>query len=213
MIRVNLLPRRREAKREGSQAWIAVLLVAALLEVIGIVIAHAGKKAELEQQLQKNREVEAGIAQSKAQVAQHEVVKKQIAEYQAREDAITKLQAGRTGPTAMLIELSHILTPRKMPTIDPETLEKLRRENPLSMPSERWDPHHVWLTSFKEQDHVVTINGIGQSDSDVAEFWHRLSLSRYFTDVKMGKSQEQSEHEGTVNYLVHSFDLHAKAKY
>ena len=216
MIRVNLLPRRREAKREGGKAWIAILLVAMLAEIVGVVIVHAQKKGELDDQLQKNKEVEAGIADKKGKIANHEGVKKQLAEYQAREDAIAKLQAGRIGPTAMLLELSRILSPRKLPTIDPDTLDKLRRENPLALPSDKWDPHRVTLTTFKELDRNVSLTGTGKTNDDVAEFLRRMTLSRYFTDVKLVRTEERTEKiPGTVNTQITQifFDLRAKVRY
>jgi type IV pilus assembly protein PilN len=215
MIRVNLLPRRRETKREGGKAWIAILLAAALAEIVGIVIVHAGKKKELDDQLDANRAVEASIADKKAKVANHEAVKKQLAEYQAREDAIAKLQSGRTGPTSMMLELSRMLTPRKLPTMDPDALEKMRRENPGAVPSEKWDPHRLWLTSFKENDRLVAVQGFGKTNDDVAEFLRRMTASKYFTDVKLVKTEEKTERDNAlgVTYTVTSFDMKAKVKY
>lgn len=215
MIRVNLLPRRREAKREGSKAWVAVLIAAALLEIVGIVVVHAGKKKELDDQLEANRAIEASIADKKAKVANHEAVKKQLAEYQAREDAIAKLQAGRTGPTAMMLELSRMLTPRKLPSIDADALEKLRRENPGAVPSEKWDPHRLWLTEFKEVDRNVTIKGFGKTNDDVAEFLRRVTVSKFFTDVRLVRTEEKMEKDVAlgVNYSTTVFELKAKVKY
>jgi len=215
MIRVTLLPRRREVKREGGRAWIAVLVAAALLEVVAIVIVHAGKKKELDDQLEANKAIEASIADKKTKVQNHEAVKKQLAEYQAREDAIAKLQAGRTGPTAMMLELSRVLTPRKMPTMDAETLEKLRRENPGAVPSEKWDPHRLWVTSFKESDRAVTIAGYGKTNDDVAEFLRRVTASKFFTDVTLVKTEEKMEKDNAlgVTYSTISFEMKAKVKY
>ncbi|MBI2394024.1 MAG: PilN domain-containing protein [Deltaproteobacteria bacterium] len=215
MIRVNLLPRRREAKREGSKAWVAVLIAAALLEIVGIVVVHAGKKKELDDQLESNRAIEASIADKKAKVANHEAVKKQLAEYQAREDAIAKLQSGRTGPTAMMLELSRMLTPRKLPSIDADALEKLRRENPGAVPSEKWDPHRLWLIEFKEIDRAVTIKGFGKTNDDVAEFLRRVTVSKFFTDVRLVRTEEKMEKDQAlgVTYSTTVFELKAKVKY
>lgn len=213
MIRVNLLPRRREAKREGGKAWIAILAVAVLAEIVGIVIVHAQKKGELDDQVQKNKEVEAAIAEKKAKVANHEGIKKQLAEYQAREDAISKLQSGRVGPTAMMIEMSRILSPRKLPTIDPDTLDKLRRENPLAIPNEKWDPHRLWISKFTELDRSVSITGLGKTNDDVAEFLRRMTLSRYFTDVKLVRTEERVEKTAGVTYTLTNFDMRAKVRY
>ena len=215
MIRVNLLPRRRETKREGSKAWIAVLVAAALAQIVVIVILHAGKKKELDDQLEANRAIEASVADKKAKVQNHEAVKKQLAEYQAREDAIAKLQAGRTGPTAMMLEISRVLTPRKLPTMDAEQLEKLRRENPGAVPSEKWDPHRLWLTTFKEMDRNVTVQGFGKTNDDVAEFLRRLTASKYFTDFQLVKTEEKVEKDNAlgVNYSTISFEVKTKVKY
>jgi type IV pilus assembly protein PilN len=215
MIRVNLLPRRRETKREGGKAWIVLLAAAALAMIVGIVIVHAGKKKELDDQLEQNRAIEASIADKKAKVANHEAVKKQLAEYQAREDAIAKLQAGRTGPTAMMIELSRILTPRKMPTMDQEALEKLRRENPGAVPSEKWDPHRLWITSFRESDRNVGISGFGKTNDDVAEFLRRLTVSKYFEGVVLVRTEEKMEKDAVlgVMYSTTAFELKAKVRY
>lgn len=215
MIRVNLLPRRRETKREGGKAWIGVLAAAALAMIVGIVIVHAGKKKELDDQLEANRAIEASIADKKAKVANHEAVKKQLAEYQAREDAIAKLQAGRTGPTAMMIELSRILTPRKMPTMDQEALEKLRRENPGAVPSEKWDPHRLWMTTFREADRNVVMQGFGKTNDDVAEFLRRLTVSKYFENVTLVRTEERIEKDAAlgVSYATTYFELKAKVRY
>lgn len=215
MIRVNLLPRRRETKREGGKAWIVILVAAALAEIVGIVVVHAGKKKELDDQLEANRAVEASIADKKAKVANHEAVKKQLAEYQAREDAIAKLQSGRTGPTAMMLELSRMLTPRKLPTVDADVLEKMRRENPGAVPSEKWDPHRLWVTGFKELERNVTVNGFGKTNDDIAEFLRRMTISKYFTDVKLVRTEEKVEKDTAlgVSYTVTTFELKAKVKY
>ena len=215
MIRVNLLPRRREVKREGGRAWIGVLIAAALLEIVAIVVIHAGKKKELDEQLEANKAIEASIADKKTKVANHEAVKKQLAEYQAREDAIAKLQAGRTGPTAMMLELSRVLTPRKMPTMDADVLEKLRRENPGAVPSEKWDPHRLWLTSFKELDRNVTMTGVGKTNDDVAEFLRRVTISKYFTDVKLVKTVEKVEKDNVTGsmFTTIEFEMRTKVRY
>jgi len=215
MIRVNLLPRRRETKREGSKAWIFLIAAAFLAEIVGIVIVHAQKKKELDDQLEANKAIEATIADKKSKVANHEAIKKQLAEYQAREDAIAKLQSGRTGPTAMMLELSRILTPRKLPSIDPDQLEKLRRENPGAVPSEKWDPHRLWLTAFQELDRNVTMRGVGKTNDDVAEFLRRVTISKYFTDVKLVKTVEKSEKDTVTGstFTTIEFEMRCKVRY
>lgn len=213
MIRVNLLPRRRDTKREGSRGWIFVIAALFLLEVVAIIVIHANKKKVLDEQLAHNADIERDIADKRGKVANHDAVKKQLAEFQAREDAITKLQAGRTGPTAMMLELSRVLTPGKMPTVDPDAYEKIRRDNPAALPSDKWDPHRLWLLSFKEENRVVAITGIGKTNDDVAEFMRRLNVSRYFDDVKLVKTEEKNDKDTTGGIGAIAFDMRAKVRY
>lgn len=213
MIRVNLLPRRRETKREGGRAWIGVIAVLFLLEVVAIIVVHANKRKVLDDQVAKNADIERDIADKRGKVANHDAVKKQLTEYQAREDAIAKLQAGRTGPTAMMLEISRVLTPGKMPTVDPEEYEKLRRDNPAALPSDKWDPHRLWLLTFKEENRVVALTGIGKTNDDVAEFMRRLNISRYFDDVKLVKTSEETNKDTTGGIAAIAFDMRAKVRY
>ncbi len=215
MIRVNLLPRRREQKREGGNLWIVALAVVVLAEVIGIFFVHAGKKKELDDVVESNNVLTASINQKKAQVANHEAVKRDLAEYQKREDAITQLQAGRTGPTALLLEISRVLTPRKLPTTEPDAIERLRRENPGAIPSERWDPHRLWVTSFREDNKNVVIMGLGKTNDDVAEFLRRVSVSRYFQNVKLVRTEEKNVAAGktTSSLNVVGFEMRASVRY
>lgn len=217
MIRVNLLPRRREQKREGGNLWIVALAVVVLAEIIGIFFVHAGKKKELDDVAESNNVLNASINQKKAQVANHEAVKRELAEYQKREDAITQLQSGRTGPTALLLEISRILTPRKLPTTEPDAIERLRRENPGAIPSDRWDPHRLWISSFKEENKSVTMVGVGKTNDDVAEFLRRISVSRYFQNVKLVKTEEKSVVAGgktaAPSLNVIAFEMRASVRY
>lgn len=213
MIRVNLLPRRRETKREGGRAWVALIAALFLLEVVAIIVIHANKKKILDDQVQKNADIEKDIADKRGKVANHEAVKKQLAEFQQREDAIAKLQAGRTGPTAMMLELSRVLTPGKMPTVDPDEYEKLRRDNPAALPSDKWDPHRLWLLNFKEENRAVSITGIGKTNDDVAEFMRRLNVSRYFDEVKLVKTEEKKDKDTTGDLPAIAFEMRAKVRY
>jgi type IV pilus assembly protein PilN len=217
MIRVNLLPRRREAKRESGKAWIFILAAAFVLEIVGIITVHFGKKNELDAQNVANAGLQAGIDEKRSKVANHEAIKKELADYVAREDAINKLLAGRTGPTAMLLEMSKLLTQRRMPTVDADILEKLRRENPGMMPSEKWDSKRLWITSFKEANRELTLSGVGKTNDDVAEFLRRMSVSKYFDSVRLIRTDERQEKDPLLptgpSVQTVAFDLKAKVRY
>lgn len=106
MIGVNLLAQRRvEATSEGGQAWLVILFAAMLGEIIVCVLLWQSKDAALTRQKQTNADLQR-TSRSLTPVKNHEEVKKQLAVFKQREDAIAKLQSARSGPTAVLLELS-----------------------------------------------------------------------------------------------------------
>jgi type IV pilus assembly protein PilN len=186
MIRINLLAQKKRAERsDGSQLWLVVVMVVVLAEVAALFVLHSFKAEELSDQQRKNAELTAQIEQAKKNVANHEQVKAELALLRARETAIQQLQNGRTGPTAILMELARILTPGRGPSVDPDRLAQLRRDNPLSVFNPSWDARRLWLTSYVEAQRKLKIDGTARDGEDVSELARRLNLSSYFYDVKL----------------------------
>ncbi len=212
MIRVNLLPHaaERRATPEASQAWLGLVLVVVMLEIAGLFFFHETMVDELEDVTADVAQIQTQINDITARVKNHEKIKSELGIYRAREDAIAKLQSGRKGPTAVLLELGRILTPNKGPTVDQEKLEKLRQENPLAVFNPSWDTKRLWLTDYTEEARSVHIKGIARDASDVSEFAQRLRLSQYFNAVQLkkgGGKKSKSDAE-----LV-KFALAVKVKY
>lgn len=211
MIRINLLPTKRAARSGGdtSQRWVLLVIAVILGEVVGLVFFHQAKLDELTAQQQKNAQIQSQIDEIKKLVANHEAIKAELALLRAREEAIAKLQAGRVGPTAALLELAQVLTAGKGPTADPDKLAQLRKENPLAVYNPGWDTRRLWLTSYIETERLVRIEGLARDGNDVYELAQRLKLSVYFYDVTLlpGKKDAGKDVE-----LV-SFALQMKVRY
>ena len=190
MIRINLMPQKRAVRRRGeagadassgeSQAWLAFVLGAVLLEVIVLLFVYKTKQDQLTQVQKRNQEVTSNIDAIKREISNHNEIKTQLKELRDREEAIQKLQSARTGPTATMLELSRIMTPGRGPTVDRDKLEQLKRDNPSAVPNQNWDPRRLWLMSYKEQERTVRLGGLARDGEDVSEFLRRLSLSDYF---------------------------------
>ena len=166
---------------------------------------HQTKTSELGAQLAKNKGYQSEIGNIQTLVKQHEAVKKDLAALQAREDAITKLEKARTGPTAAMLELSRILTPGKGPTVDPDRYQAKLKANPLSAVNPAWDARRVWITSFKEKGRLVEIQGLARDSTDVSELGLRLGHSSYFWDVKLlpgGKQGGQGDGAQMVGFAM-----------
>jgi type IV pilus assembly protein PilN len=225
VIRVNLLPQKKQVRRRGeagagetmmggggeSQAWMAFVLGAVLLEVIILLFVYKAKQDQLTVWQKKNQELTANIDAIKREIANHADIKTQLKELRDREEAIQKLQAARTGPTATMLELSRIMTAGRGPTVDRDKLEQLKRDNPSAVPNPNWDPRRLWLMSFKEDQRVVRIGGLARDGEDVSEFLRRLSLSDYFYDVKLLPATKSID--ATTHTEMVKFEMSAKVRY
>jgi type IV pilus assembly protein PilN len=212
LIRVNLLTQKRDAKKgpEPAQTWLLVVMGVLLVEIVGLIVFHQSKREELALQRRTNAELSSQIEQIKTAIANHAEVKAQLEGLRAREQAIKALESGRTGPTAILLELSQLLTPGRGPTVDADQLAQLRKDNPAVVFNPGWDSRRLWLTSYQENDHVVKIEGVARDGDDVSELARRLNLSLYFSDVKLLPGSRSTDSETKLE-LVH-FQLQAKAK-
>jgi type IV pilus assembly protein PilN len=212
MIRINLMPQKRRAERsEGSQLWLAVVMVLMLAVVAALFVFHGFKGEELKDQKRKNAELQSQIDQSTNTVANHEQVKGKLAQLRAREEAIGKLQSARTGPTAVLLELARLLTPGRGPSVDPDRLSQLRRDDPLAVFNPAWDSRRLWLIKFVEDHRKLHLEGFAQDGEDVSELARRMNLSSYFADVRLLPASRQID--SVTHVEVVSFALEAKVKY
>ncbi len=213
MIRINLLSRKKRAaeRQEKTQVWLLVALGVVLLEVVGLVIYHGIRSDELRAQERKNQEISSQIEQGKRTIDKHDEVKQKLALLRAREEAIAKLESARSGPTAVLLELMHILTTGRGPSVDPSRLVQIRRDDPAAAFNANWDARRLWLTSFKEEKRRMHIDGLARDGEDVSELARRLSLSDYFSGVKMLPARRQVDSATHVELVA--FSMEAEVKY
>lgn len=214
MIRINLIPQKREARRattEGSQTWLVVILGVLLLEVVLLIFVHKMKEDELKKIVQQNQKVDAQINDIKRQIANHGEIKAQLKDLRDREEAIKKLQAARTGPTETLLEVAKMLTTGRGPTTDRDKLEQLRRDNPTAVPNVAWDARRLWITNYAENERKVKIVGQARDAEDVSEFLRRLTLSDYFYEVKLMPASKGFDKDTKLELL--KFELSARVRY
>jgi type IV pilus assembly protein PilN len=215
VIRINLLPEKRAAQRRTAaaegQAWIVIVAGALIFEVICLMLLQQSKNDELARLQKHNQEIQANIDDIKRQIANRDEIKNQLKELRDREDAIQKLESARTGPTSVMLELSHILTPGRMPTIDRDKLEQLKRDDPQAVPNVNWDARRLWLVSYDEVDRNVRLAGLARDGEDVSEFLRRLSLSDFFYDVRMLPASKTTDPVTHVELV--RFEVSTKVRY
>lgn len=212
MIRINLLPQKKRAQRADSgNLWAVAIILLVALEAVGAFIYHGIKRQELVAQERENARLQAQIDQSRLAVKDHLALQQQLEQLRAREDAIAKLQSARTGPTAVLLELARLLTPGRGPSVDPDKLNQLRRENPLAVYNPAWDGRRLWLEKFIESQRRVRLDGVARDGEDVSELARRMTLSSYFYDVKLLPAKKVRDKEAGLDLV--QFQLEAKARY
>jgi type IV pilus assembly protein PilN len=212
MIRINLLPNKKQARKNdffsfsfggggtssaspsegGSQAWLGVVLGVVLVEVLVLLFVYKTKSDQLTKAKNKNLEHTTTISTIQGNISQHEKIKAELKELREREEAIQKLQAARTGPTAT-------------------KLEQLRRDNPTAVPNPNWDTRRLWLTTYAEKDRVVKVGGLARDGEDVSEFLRRLSLSDYFYEVRLLPAQKDID--ALTKLELVKFEFSAKVRY
>ncbi len=215
MIRINLLPAARRQARSATsgntQGWIVGYLVAAALTVVVLIFVYLAENRQLNDQLAANRALQREIDELESQSAALEGVRAELEHSRQLETVVNQLQRARFGPTAILMEISHILSVGGGPSVDPQRLEAIRRQNPLASINPNWDPRRLWLTEFIEQERDCTIRGIGRTNEDVAEFLRRLTLSDKFERVELVKTEGAEEPE--THLPVIRFELTSRVVY
>jgi type IV pilus assembly protein PilN len=217
MVRINLLPDRRQTSRriaasEPGQLWMVAVVGAAALSVVVCLFVQKVKQNELSGVLAENDVAQGQIDAIAKQISDHPQITARLKELRDREAAIQKLQAGRTGPTSTLLELAHVLTVGgRGPTTDRDKVEQLKRDNPVMAYNPNWDPRRLWLTSYKEADRLVRMGGLARDGEDVSELERRLKLSDYFAEVKLLPGAKVADPQ--THQELFQFELSAKVKY
>jgi type IV pilus assembly protein PilN len=195
----------------SGELWVLVAVGALALEIIALYFFHSSLEDDLAEENKQNAQIQAKIDASKKKVENHKKVTEELESLRAREEAISKLQRARTGPTAVLLETARILTPGRGPSIDPEKLAQIRKEDPLAAFNPTWDTRRLWIDSFQEENRSLSIRGTARDAEDVSEFAKRMNLSDYFGNIVLlpGTSAKDSQ----TKLDVVRFALQAEVRY
>lgn len=213
MIRINLLPKTKkqaQAQSSGSgPVWAGIYLLSCFVWCIALALWYFQSEGELETIQRANRDLDAEIADLQQRTARLEELQAQLARSIRLEEVVDELNAERTGPLRVMMELSRILSVPGGPTIDPEALERQRQVNPYAGFREGWDVRRLWLKTFNEHERVCEIAGEARTNEDVAEFLRRLSISELFEEVVLERTAGATA--GTESVIA--FDLNCRVRY
>ena len=144
MILVNLLPHREAARKRRREAFFVALGVAALLGGLICGAVYSWYQAQISSQQGKNTVLKTEITKLEAQIKDIAGLQQEIAALKARQNAVEDLQGNRNMPVYLLDELVKQL------------------------------PDGVYINSMKQDNQVVLLTGVAQSNERVSELLRNL---------------------------------------
>lgn len=145
MILVNLLPHREAARKRRREAFFANLGAAAVLGIVISMGVYSWYLAQIEEQTSKNNFLKREITRLDGQIKDIATLQAEIAALRARQNAVEDLQGNRNMPVYLLAELVKQL------------------------------PDGVYINSMKQENQLVRITGIAQSNERVSELLRNLA--------------------------------------
>ena len=145
MILVNLLPHREAARKRRREAFYLALGMAALAGVLICGAVYSWYQAEISGQRSKNTFLKTEITRLDNQIKEIAGLQQEITALRARQNAVEDLQGNRNLPVYLLDQLVRQL------------------------------PDGVYLTSMKQDNQVVMLTGVAQSNERVSELLRNLS--------------------------------------
>lgn len=144
VILINLLPHREAARKYRRDSFYRLLAASGLIGGLVAGGAYTWYRAEIDSQQARNRYLQVEITKLEVEIKEISSLQSEIAALRARQQAVEDLQGDRNLPVHLLNELVHQL------------------------------PDGVYLTSLKQENQSVTLQGMAQSNERVSELLRNL---------------------------------------
>jgi len=145
VILINLLPHREAARKRRRETFQLVMGLSALAGLAIAGLIYLWLQSQITEQQGRNDLLRSEIKVLEGQIKEIASIEEEITALQARQKAVEDLQADRNLPVHLLSELVVQL------------------------------PDGVYVTSLKQVDEVVTMQGMAQSNERVSEMLRNLS--------------------------------------
>jgi len=144
VILINLLPHREAARKRRRESFYGLLGAWALIGGFIAAGAYIWYQAQIATQHAKNQILQIEVAKLEVEIKEISSLQSEIAALRARQQAVEDLQGDRNLPVHLLNELARQL------------------------------PDGVYLTSMKQENQSVTLQGMAQSNERVSELLRNL---------------------------------------
>jgi type IV pilus assembly protein PilN len=144
VILINLLPHREAARKRRRETFYAALGASALAGALLAGATYVWYETQIASQNSRNQFLQAEITKLESEIREISTLQAEIAALVARQRAVEDLQGDRNLPVHLLNELVHQM------------------------------PDGVYLTSMKQDNQTVTLQGMAQSNERVSELLRNL---------------------------------------
>jgi type IV pilus assembly protein PilN len=155
MTRINLLDWRAERRKQRQDQFIAMVALAAIVGVVTVLAGIAVMASEISNQHDRNEYLKKQIAEVDKQITEIQELEKVKASLLARMKVIEQLQQSRSATVHFFDEIVNTL------------------------------PDGVYITSLKQTDQTVTIDGVAESNGRVSTYMKNLDSSPWFADPQL----------------------------
>jgi hypothetical protein len=220
MIKINLLPAKRAKLRiaaagePGSRDFaIGCAALAAVAAVVFFAVDQP-KRSHLHELRDSNDKLQQAIAQKNDELKGYAELKKAGEEADKRAIAINRLINAKVIPANVLHELGEILTANHRPTMSDDMI-RWTGTGTEGDSNKRfdltWDPTHVWLISFIDNNGDFTLDGGAEAEIDVHQLSKRMAASIYFANVAESRGERVADRESGISY--YKFTITGKVAY
>jgi type IV pilus assembly protein PilN len=155
MTRINLLDWRAERRKQRQEQFIAMAVLAAIVGAVTVLAGVAVMAGEISNQHDRNEYLTKQIAEVDKQITEIQELEKVKASLLARMKVIEQLQQSRSATVHFFDEVVNTL------------------------------PDGVYITSLKQTDQTVTIDGVAESNGRVSTYMKNLDSSPWFADPQL----------------------------
>ena len=154
-VKINLLDWRSELNTLRQNQFFGMLGGGAFIAILGVFIVWYGVTSAIDYQRDRNRFLEAQIAEMDKKIQEIEELEKVKANLLARMRVIEELQASRAAMVHFFDEILNTL------------------------------PEGVYVKSLRQAGAAVTILGVAESNNRVSAYMKNIESSRWFADPKL----------------------------
>lgn len=178
MVRINLLPHRQIRRAERQREFNLMLAFAAAAGVAIVFLGSTILGSKLDEQTNRNARLETASANLDKQIEEIKELKSQIRNVLDRKQIVENLQVNRSQSVMMLDEISRQL------------------------------PEGMYLRALKQQGHLVTLEGVADTNARVATLVRNLSGSEWLQSPNLVEIKS-----ATVNGIrQNNFTVNAQLK-